>query len=483
MNARIDRSRRWALGWTGVVLGGLLLAQTVQAAAPAKSAAALHALAARPAPDWLTRGVIYQIWLRGFTPEGTLAAATERLPQVAELGANIIYLCPVCLQDDDMRIEFWSTRQKASGTNNPRNPYRIKDYNRVDPEYGTEADLRAFVQRAHDLGLKVLMDLVYFHCGPTSDLMAHPEYFKKDKAGKISTGSWNFPVLDFNNRQLREYLWANMVHWVRDFGVDGYRCDVADMVPLDFWEEARDRLTPLRPDVVILAEGQRKDDQVKAFDIDYGFSWYNTTRAIFQKSQPASALRKIWEQQAAERPQGARFMRYTENHDLVNDLLRVDVICSEGGARAMAVINFTIDGVPLLYNGQEFGDTSLQSIYARWPVCWAAACLPKSKQKLAFSKALCQLRREALPLSAGQTVWLDNDQPDAVVSFLRQHESQQIVTVVNLSNRVLNVKVDLPAGAAASAWQPLLDSPAKPQAGQPGVTLKFDGFGYFVGRR
>ncbi|MBI5397476.1 MAG: hypothetical protein HZA91_19430, partial [Verrucomicrobia bacterium] len=107
------------------------------AAEPTKNLAALQA---RPSPDWLTRGVMYQVWLRGFTPEGTLRAAMKRLPSVAELGANIIYLCPVQLQDDDMRQEFWSKRQKASGTNNPRNPYRIKDYNRIDPEYGSESD-------------------------------------------------------------------------------------------------------------------------------------------------------------------------------------------------------------------------------------------------------------------------------------------------------------------------------------------------------
>ena len=132
---------------------------TLHAAEPLKNPAAFQA---RPSPEWLTRGVMYQVWLRGFTPEGTLRAATKRLPSVAELGANILYLSPVCLQDDDMRQEFWSKRQMASGTNNPRNPYRIKDYNQVDPEYGNDADLREFVVTAHKLGLHVLLDLVYF---------------------------------------------------------------------------------------------------------------------------------------------------------------------------------------------------------------------------------------------------------------------------------------------------------------------------------
>lgn len=436
---------------------------------------------ARPSPAWLTRGVIYQIWLRGFTQEGTLVAATKRLPEVAALGADILYLGPICLADDDMRQEFWSTRQKASGTNNPRNPYRMKDYNRIDPEYGTENDFREFVATAHRLNMKVMMDLVYYHCGPTSTLIEHPEYFKHDASGKISTGEWHFPVLDFKCQSLREYLWANMIHWVKDFQVDGYRCDVGDMVPLDFWEGARERLEPIRPDVVILSEGQRAGDQVKAFDIDYGFSWYGATQSVFTHGAPASALRKIWEQQVATRPRGNRWMRYTENHDLVNDLLRADMVCSERGSLAMAAINFTIDGVPLLYNGQEIGDNSLQSIYARWAVRWEAACLPKAKQKLAFYGKLCTLRHTEPTLSEGQTVWLENNQPDSVVSFLRRTDKEEIVTVANLSNRKVKVQVTLPEGTKANFTKLVADLP-KQSTAAGGAAWDFSAFGYFVGK-
>jgi glycosidase len=142
--------------------------------------------------------------LRAFTPEGTLRAAARRLPSLAELGATVVYLCPIALADDDPRPEFWSTRQKASGTNNPKNPYRIKDYGRVDPEYGTDADLRDFIITAHKLDLRVLLDLVYFHCGPASVLMDRPGFIQRDALGKAITGRWNFPLLNFQNRQLRE---------------------------------------------------------------------------------------------------------------------------------------------------------------------------------------------------------------------------------------------------------------------------------------
>jgi glycosidase len=465
-----------------VVLSTVLLGAAGLAPA-AEPATNLAASAARPAPEWMARGVMYQVWLRSFTPEGTLKAAAKRLPEVADLGATIVYLCPVQLSDDDMRPEFWSTRQKASGTGNPRNPYRIKDYNAIDPEYGTEADLRAFVAEAHRLKLRVLMDMVYFHCGPTSPLLDRPGFVKRTPEGKPFTGSWNFPVLDFTSDGLREHLWANMERWVKEFDVDGFRCDVSDAVPLDFWTTARERLEKIRPDVGILAEGQRKEDQIRAFDVNYSFTWYNAVRAVFEKGEPASSLRALWEKQRAERPRGARFIRYTENHDLVNDYLRCDVVMGERGADAMAAVHFTLDGVPFVYNGQEIGDTSPQSIYANWAVRWEAACLPKAKARLAFTKSLCALRgAEAAALAGGEVVWLDNDRPESVLSFLRRGGGREILTVANLSNRKVEAVVQVP-GAPGGGWQPAIPGGVSGAATPGGLKFAFNGCGWSIGRR
>jgi glycosidase len=263
--------------------------------------------------------------------------------------------------------------------------------------------------------------------------------------------------------------------------MDGFRCDVAGAVPLDFWEEGRTRLDAIRPDLVMLAEGEKPADQLKAFDIDYGFSWYNATRNVFAKGDPASSLRKNWELHQATWPRGWRLLRYTENHDLVNDLFRVDVVCGERGALAMAIINFTIDGVPLLYNGQEIGDTSLQSIYARFPVRWEGACLPKASAKHALYKKLCDLRRNEATLFAGETVWLDNDQPDAVVSFVRRTATEEMITVASLSNRPLKVQVTLPEGGRGE-YKMVLSDQAKivPAAGKAAFELGVSG--YYVGK-
>ena len=131
---------------------------------------------ARKSPKWFTEGVMYQIQPRSFTPEGTLRAATRKLPYLKDLGVTIAYLVPVMKMDDSRDKAFWSPRQIRSGFDNPKNQYRIADYFHVDEEYGTDEDLKAFCREAHRLGLKVVFDLVYLHCGPTAPfLREHPE--------------------------------------------------------------------------------------------------------------------------------------------------------------------------------------------------------------------------------------------------------------------------------------------------------------------
>ncbi|MDY3285229.1 MAG: alpha-amylase family glycosyl hydrolase, partial [Eubacteriales bacterium] len=203
------------------------------------------------APEWLARNAIYQINPRTFSPEGTIAAVTKELPALKELGFRIMYLCPIFEEDDSEVQAFWSERQKKSGTLNPKNPYRMNDYFTVDSEYGTMEDLRAFIAEVHRLGMRVLLDLVYLHIGPNAPILKrHPEFAKQDQNGNIILTSWHFPYLDYTCPGLREYLWCNMVYYVGELDVDGFRCDVGDGVPLDFWNEGRRRMQAIKPDSI-----------------------------------------------------------------------------------------------------------------------------------------------------------------------------------------------------------------------------------------
>ena len=443
----------------------------------ADAATPLNERQARPSPDWVTGGVMYQVQPRAFTPEGTLKAATARLPKVAEIGVDIVYLCPVFVSDDDPNRESWSPRQRKSGMNNPRNPYRMMDYYHVDPEYGTDVDLTKFIAEAHKLGMRVLLDMVYLHCGPNAVfLKEHPNFVKRDKEGKVVTAAWGFPAINHANPELREYLWRNMEYWVREFGADGFRCDVSDGVPLDFWESARDRLEEIRPDVCMLAEGRRREDQLKAFDLDYGwgFQWDN-----------AGKFRAHWEKMRDERPRGgARFIRFIDNHDIANDDYdsRIEKAWGSRRVHAALVTLFTLDGVPMIYNGQEVADTARHSIFGRSPIDWANGDTPPGKVRQAFCKKLCTMRHAERALTHGEVIWLDNDQPDSVLSFLRRTSGEEILSVLNLSNRATKVRITLPESTQWS-YNTLIADGAKVESDGSAPMLNLEGFGYLVAKR
>lgn len=427
---------------------------------------------ARKSPDWIMSGIIYQIQPRAFTPEGTLKAAEARLPRLAELGVTILYLCPVFLSDDDMNLENWSPRQKKSNLNNPRNPYRMKDFYHVDPEYGTDGDLKDFVRQAHQLKMRVMLDMVYLHCGPKAVFLEeHPDFVNRDKDGKVVNKAWGFPGLNFVSPALREYLWKNMEYWVRDFDVDGFRCDVADGVPLDFWETGRERLEKIRPDIGMLAEGTRKADQLKAFDLDYGWG------KAFETWESASAVRTLWEKMRDERPRdGAKFVRFIDNHDIANDdwTNRIEKVWGTQRVNAVLAGLFTLDGAPFIYNGQEVADTARHSIFGRLPVDWANGETPAGKARFAFCQKLCAMRHAERALTYGEVVWLDNNAPEAVLSYLRKSDKEQILTVINLTGHHVSVKLK----GVSDVYTPLLTEGVKSVK----ETFELEGYGFFVGK-
>src|SRR5215831_2663078 len=249
----------------------------------------------RTAPEWLKQATVYQVWLRSFSAEGTLKAVTGRLPYLANLGVTFVYLSPF-----------------MKGPH----PFEMSDYYAINPEHGTEEDLRELVTEAHRLKLKVMMDVVFFHSAPDNVLMKDPDNYMRTAEGKILLGYFALPRLNFENPKLRSYLIGNLIHWVKDFGIDGFRCDVSGGVPLTFWEEARDALDEVKPDLVLLAECDMPEEQIKAFDVSYDYPFYYFPLvAVLTKGEPANSLREHWERSRAAFPHGARFLHFSDNHD------------------------------------------------------------------------------------------------------------------------------------------------------------------------
>lgn len=406
----------------------------------------------RKSPEYLTKNSMYQMFLRPFTPEGTLDAAARLLPQIAALGFDIVYLCPIVEADDDPREEFWSERQKKSGCQNARNPYRMADYFRIDPEYGDDAALTRFVNKCHALGMKVILDLVYLHCGPSPVFLEdHPEYMQLAEDGTVKNGPWCFPLLNYESPALREYLWRNMEYFIERFDVDGYRCDVGCSVPLDFWEEGRRRIDALKPDLLMLNEGVDPTYMNEAFDVNYGFGWQSVLEKVLKGEASVQALIDNWKQTDAETPAGRTLTRFIDSHDVANECydVRLQTTLGNRGVEAALVLNYTIDGMPFVYNGYEVCDTAKHNIFAnrehgRNFIDWSGALTEQGEQRMELLCMLNALKHDEAALQAGKTTWLQVTEAARVAAFTRVCDDERILVIVNTADAPLRTQVTLP---------------------------------------
>lgn len=433
---------------------------------------------ARKSPDWLAHGAMYQIQLRAFTPEGTLKAAMAKLEHLKSLGVTSVYLWPPTVADDDPDQNGWSPRQVKSGFGNPKNPYRVKDFWHVDPEYGTDDDLRAFVSEAHRLGLYVLLDVVYVHCGPNNPIVReHPEFFRY-KDGKMEKTRWNFPLISMERQESRQYFIGNMAYWMKEFGMDGFRCDSSDELPISFWEEARAALERVRPDVVLLAEGRRRENLRKAFDCSY--DWEVSRWGVRESLRGAVSAKELRYQHGVSQdglPAGGLTLHFTANHDLVNDEYenRPEKTLGHDNQAAGLFLVFLLDGVPLLYTGQEICDASRHSLYGRTGVDWSLLATSAARERMALIRRLTALRRDNRAIARAPTVWLDNDRPDEIVSFERcDAGTGRVVALANLSSGPVRVNV---SGLKAGSVRPLVQARASAEGG----TFLLGPWGFFAG--
>lgn len=380
-----------------------------------------RAYGGRRAPATLENEVLYQIQLPGFTREGTLDAAAKHLPRLAGLGVTWVYLSPVTVSDDDTDRRYWSARQKASGCENPKNPYRPSDFWNVEPAYGGNAALKRFVESAHALGLKVMTDVVFLHCGPKAVfLKEHPEWVCRDEKGEMLCAVWSFPRLNYESASLRRYLTDSLLMWIRDYGVDGFRCDCGCDIPVDFWESARDEIDAAKKDFVLLLEGNQPRYGEKAFEAFYGFgSCHAGILEAMRERQPASVVRRQWEEEKRLGPAGIVFTRCTDTHDEANNDYekRKERVWGARRCEAVIALTFALDGLPFLWMGQEIGWDRRYSIFGFTVPDWEHPPLP---DRAALIRRLCKLKREPAFGAAGKLIWLDVANPDDELAFLRR---------------------------------------------------------------
>jgi glycosidase len=388
---------------------------------------------ARTSPAWLRDGVIYEIFPRDFSPAGNLNGVTARLDELHSLGVNILWVMPIHPIGEKFRKgEFGS-------------PYSIRDYYAVDPNYGTLDDFTKLVAGAHQRGLKVIMDLVADHTAWDSVMMEHPEFYKKDGNGKLAppVPEWtDVAGLNYASPQLREYMIAMMQYWVQTCDIDGFRCDVASMVPTDFWMQARAALEKIKPDIMLLAEASEPELLAKAFDIDYDWPLLHTMDRVLIDGAPASDIRRSWEDSRLQFPKGALHMRVSDDHDEARAVARYGL----DGALAASALMFTLDGVPLIYNGMEAGDATESgdpALFEKLTIFWH----PKERPPLRkIYRSLINLRKQYPCFENDRVAWLHNSVENSVVAFMRADDKDEFVVVINFSNRPVSGRVEMKDG-------------------------------------
>ncbi|MBI2813846.1 MAG: alpha-amylase [Opitutae bacterium] len=415
-------------------------AQLVAAPAPEREQARPSAhLPALGQPAWVRSGTIYEINVRQFSASGKFAAVTADLPRLQALGVDILWLMPIHPIGE-------KNRKGTLGSY-----YAVKDYFAVNPEFGTEEDFRAFVTAAHARGMKVVLDWVGNHVAPDNPLTtAHPEFFWHDDQGRLvpphGTDWTDVVQFDFNAPGLLDYQASALLHWIGKFGVDGYRCDVAWGLPTPFWDTLTARVRAVKPDVFFLAEAELPQEQVRAFHTSYGFDLHHAMNAVAQGKKGASAIDDALAKFRAHFPRGASLMVFTSSHD-ENSWAGTEFERLGAGYAPFAVLAFLLDGVPMIYNGQEAGLDRRLNFFERDPIVWPAEPHPAA----ARYRVLTALRRSHPALRTGAAMRrLDTTDNGAVYAVLREAGGRKVVGFLNLTAK--DVKADAFDPALAGPW-------------------------------
>ncbi len=383
-------------------------------------------------PSWVDKAVVYEIYPRSFSFFGNFNAIVQALQRLKNLGITCIWLMPI---------------MPAASPHG----YNITDYYDVNPEYGTKQDFSNFVKAAHQNGIKVLMDLVINHTSAVHPFMKDAFQYKKyspyynfyewDSKGnyKYLFNWWDLPNINYEEKWVRDYMIRMIDYWVDNFNIDGYRCDVAwgvnDTRPSGpaFWQRFRNNLKGIKPDLFLLAEAQ--SDQLRYFDdkFDSGYDWpfFNMLKGVMSHNSSITSLDSLleWYQSPNYLPYVKPF-RFLENHDEA----RFISVYSVEQTKLGAAILFTLPGVPLIYAGQETGETSQRNMIG-WNDAYGLQV---------YYQSLVKIRESNPALEQGEYVGVNNTSPDSVYSYIRMEDNNKAIIINNFYGNNVHVTVNVP---------------------------------------
>lgn len=384
--------------------------------------------------------VMYEVNISAFSEDGTLNGVRSGLESLKDLGVNVVWLMPIHPIGE----------LKGIGS-----PYAVQDYNDVNPDFGTIADLKMLVREAHELDMAVILDWVANHTAWDHAWIKNKSWYMQDASGNIvSPDGWNdVAELDFSSSAMRDEMIKAMVYWIEEANIDGYRCDVADGVPSYFWTDAIDKIRS-DPDrtVIMFAEGTRTNLFNSGFNLTFGWDFYNKLKSIYTNSESVYGLVSENKDEYLGVPAGSHILRFTSNHDFnAWDDTPINIFNGIEGSMAAFVLTSYMGGVPLLYSGQEVGCPTKLGFFANssTKIDWTLnpELRAEYKKLIEFRKSSDAVKNGSIESYAAHT---------GVLAFKRISGSEEVLVIVNVRNST--TVYELPEKIANTTWLDLMNN-------------------------
>jgi len=399
-------------------------------------------------PDWVYDATIYEVNIRQYTQEGTFTAFTKHIPQLKDLGAGILWVMPI----QPIGVE------KRKGTLGSY--YSIQNYTQTNPDFGTLNDFKQLVGAAHDAGMKVILDWVANHTSHDAVwITEHKDWYVTDSLGNVvSPFDWtDVAKLNYNNADMRKAMQDAMAFWLKETDIDGFRCDVASEVPADFWESTVTELKKIKPDIFMLAEAEKPELNVKAFNAYYAWDMHHRMNDIAQGKANVDSLRKTLLKMSSF-PDYAIPMIFTSNHD-ENSWNGTEFERLGAAARTFAALTYMLPGMPLIYNGQEIGFNRRLQFFEKDSIDWSN----DPDNFTAFYQSLIKLKKANKALFSqelgGKLEEIDTNKPQEIFAFQRKVEDNNVIAIFNLSPDTVDFTIEnekfqnLPPQMQLSPWE------------------------------
>ena len=382
-------------------------------------------------PEWAKDAVIYEVNMRQHTAEGTFDAFTKDIPRLKSMGIDILWIMPI----QEIGIK---NRKGAKGSY-----YSIQDYRKVNHEFGTLADFKEMIKVAHENGMYVILDWVANHTSWDHIWVeAHPDFYTKDSLGNYipPVADWSDVMdLNYDSKAMRNAMVEDMKYWITETDIDGFRCDVAEMVPTDFWDSARMELDKVKP-VFMLAEAEKPEHHKAAFDMSYSWWLLHGMNQIAKGEKPVTELDTILNWEAKNFPAGSVKMRFTTNHD-ENSWNGTEFERYGDGHLCFSVLCYTLPGMPLLYSGQEAAFDKRLKFFDKDTVIWG------DYKYQDFYTKMNKLKKDNPVLwngeYGGDFKIIHSSKKSPVFAFTRKKDDNEIVAVFNFSGKTASAEIKL----------------------------------------